>query len=163
LVTALYAGSFDPVTNGHLDIARRAAGIFEHLIVGVAQDTPKNLLFSTEERVAFFREAIDDLDNVKVITYSGLTVEFARKLGASVLVRSMRAVTDFHDEFDQALMNRKMAPEIESVFLMGALENLFISGTRIRELAALGRDVSDLVPNHVARALKKKFAGQPQE
>ncbi len=158
--TAVFAGSFDPVTNGHLDVARRAAALFDRLVVGVAESTPKALLFDTEERVALFREAIHEHNHVEVMSYRGLTVEFARKVGASVLIRSMRAVTDFYDEFDQALMNRKMAPEIESVFLMSQLDNLFISGTRIRELAGLGRDVSDLVPPHVAAALRRKL-GDP--
>ena len=145
------------MTNGHLDIARRAADLFDRLVIAVAESTPKNVLFTTEERVALFRDAISNYDHVEVMPYRGLTVEFARKVGASVLIRSMRAVTDFYDEFDQALMNRKMAPEIESVFLMSQIENLFISGTRIRELAALGRDVSDLVPAHVAVALRQKL------
>jgi pantetheine-phosphate adenylyltransferase len=157
--TALFPGSFDPVTNGHLDVARRAAALFDRLVIAVAESTPKNVLFTTDERVALFREAVRDYEHVEVLPYRGLTIEFARTVGASVLIRSMRAVTDFYDEFDQALMNRKMAPEIESVFLMSQLENLFISGTRIRELATLGRDVSDLVPAHVAAALQQKLGG----
>jgi pantetheine-phosphate adenylyltransferase len=160
--TAFFAGRFDPVTNGHLDIARRAADLFENLVIGVEQTGnratgPSRPLFDTEERVALFKEAIKDRKNVTVQPYSGLTVDFARKQGATVLIRSMRGNTDFEAEFDMALMNRKMAPEIESVYLISRLEYLFISGTRIREVAGLGYDVSDFVPAHVAEALKKKL------
>jgi pantetheine-phosphate adenylyltransferase len=162
MTTALFAGRFDPVTNGHLDIVRRAAELFEQIVVGVEQsgnraDGGPTTLFDTEERVGFFREATRDLENVTIMAYSGLTVEFARSQGAKVLIRSMRGTTDFESEFDMALMNRKMAPEIESIYMISHLENLFISGTRIREVAALGYDVSDFVPAHVARALKRKF------
>ena len=163
--TALFVGRFDPVTLGHLDIARRAADLFDGLIVGVEQTGNRaqggpGTLFDTEERVAMFREAIKDRSNVTVMPYRGLTVEFARTHGATALIRSMRGNTDFDYEFDMALMNRKMAPEIESVYLMSQLENLFISGSRIRELASLGRDVSDLVPAHVAAALHEKLDGR---
>jgi pantetheine-phosphate adenylyltransferase len=163
LTIALFAGRFDPVTNGHLDIARRAAGLFDQLVIGVeesgnrASDGPRTL-FDTDERVAFFREAISEHENVVVLPYTGLTVKFARSQNATVLIRSVRGGTDFDYEFDMALMNRKMAPEIESVYLTARLEYLFISGTRIREVASLGYDVSDLVPPHVAVALKRKFA-----
>ena len=155
MTTALFAGRFDPVTNGHLDTARRAASLFDQLVVAVA-DT-KTAMFSTEERVNLFAEAIEDRKNVEVVPYSGLTVEFARSQGATVLIRSMRGATDFNNEFDMALMNRTMAPEIESVYLIARLEHLFISGTRIREVAGLGYDVTDLVPANVAAALKLKF------
>jgi pantetheine-phosphate adenylyltransferase len=162
MTTALFAGRFDPVTNGHLDIVRRAAELFDQIVVGVEQsgnrsaDGPSTL-FDTDERVGFFREAIRDLENVSVVPYSGLTVAFARSQNATVLIRSMRGTTDFESEFDMALMNRKMAPEIESIYMISHLENLFISGTRIREVAALGYDVSDFVPAPVASALKRKF------
>jgi len=162
LTTALFAGRFDPVTNGHLDIARRAAGLFDGLVVGVelsgnrANDGPTTL-FDTEERVAMFREAIRDRENVQVLPYSGLTVNFAREQSATVLIRSVRGGTDFDYEFDMSLMNRKMAPEIESVYMTARLEHLYISGSRIREVARLGYDVSDLVPRHVAEALRRRF------
>jgi len=155
LAVAFFAGRFDPVTNGHLDIAKRAAVLFDNLVVGVADS--KSTLFSTEERVALFAEAIKDKTNVKVTSYRGLTVDFARSQGATVLIRSMRGTTDFVTEFDMALMNRQMAPEIESVYLISRLEYLYISGTRIREVASLGYDVSDLVPAHVVVALKNKL------
>ena len=153
----MFPGRFDPVTNGHRDIARRTAKMFDRVLVAVA-DLKRNYLFSTEERVELLREAVADMPNVEVTSFSGLMVDFARKQGASVVVRSMRAVTDFEAEFDMALMNKKMAPEIESLFMMASLEHLFISGTRIREVSALGYDVSDLVPPHVWSALKKKYA-----
>jgi pantetheine-phosphate adenylyltransferase len=152
---AIFAGRFDPVTNGHRDIARRAAKLFESVIVGVAD--LQHSLFTTEERVALFEEAVKDYSNITVKSYSGLTVDFAKAEGATVLVRSMRAVTDFEAEFDMALMNKKMAPGIESIYMMASLEHLFISGTRIREVSALGYDVTDLVPPHVSRALRAKY------
>jgi pantetheine-phosphate adenylyltransferase len=153
----MFPGRFDPVTNGHRDIARRAAKLFDRVIVAVA-DLKQNYLFSTDERVALIQEAVRDCTNIEVMSYSGLTVDFARERGATVMVRSMRAVTDFEAEFDMALMNKKMQPGIESVYLMASLEHLFISGTRIREVSALGYDVSDLVPPHVSVALNKKYA-----
>ena len=157
MAIAMFPGRFDPVTNGHRDIARRSARMFDRLIVAVA-DLKSNYLFTTEERVALLKEAVADYPNIEVVSYYGLTVDFARQLGATVLVRSMRAVTDFEAEFDMALMNKKMAPGIESVYMMASLEHLFISGTRIREVSALGYDVSDLVPPHVWTALQNKYA-----
>ena len=157
MTIAMFPGRFDPVTNGHRDIARRAARMFEQVIVAVT-DLKTNCLFNTQERVALLRDAVADMPNVQVKSYSGLTVEFARLEGATVMVRSMRALTDFEAEFDMALMNKKMAPGIESVYLMASLEHLFIRGTRIREVSALGYDVSDLVPPHVWVALQKKYA-----
>lgn len=155
-VVAIYPGRFDPVTNGHRDIARRASRLFDKVIVAPA-DLKQNYLFTTDERVTMFREAVADCPNIEVKSFTGLTVEFARDQGATVMVRSMRAVTDFEAEFDMALMNKKMAPGIESIYMMASLEHLFISGTRIREVSALGYDVSDLVPPHVWKALQAKF------
>ena len=156
LTIAMFPGRFDPVTNGHRDIARRAAKMFDRLIVAVAE-LKSNYLFTTDERVAMLKEAIADIPHAEVMSYSGLTVEFAKAQGATVMVRSMRAVTDFEAEFDMALMNKKMAPQIESVYMMASLEHLFISGTRIREVSGLGYDVSDLVPPHVWKALQAKY------
>jgi len=153
---AMYPGRFDPVTNGHRDIARRAAKMFDRVIIAVA-DLKQNYLFTTDERVALLREAMADIPHVEVKRYSGLTVQFALDEGVSVMVRSMRAVTDFEAEFDMALMNKKMAPGIESIYMMANLEYLFISGSRIREVSALGYDVSDLVPPHVWKALQEKY------
>jgi pantetheine-phosphate adenylyltransferase len=156
LAVAFFPGRFDPVTNGHLDIAKRAAELFDTVVVGVADS--KSTLFTTDERVEMFTEAISDKSNVTVTAYRGLTVDFARSKGATVIIRSMRGTTDFVTEFDMALMNRQMAPEIESVYLISRLEYLYISGTRIREVASLGYDVSGLVPAHVRAALKRKLS-----
>jgi pantetheine-phosphate adenylyltransferase len=156
VTVALFPGRFDPVTNGHRDIAKRAARLFDRVIVAPVE-LKQNYLFTADERVELIRRALADIPNVDVQAYAGLTVEFARQVGATVVVRAMRAVTDFEAEFDMALMNKKMAPEVESIYLMASLEHLFISGTRIREVSALGYDVSDLVPAHVFEALQKKF------
>ncbi len=154
----MYPGRFDPVTLGHVDIVRRAAAVFDEVVVSVAES--QSSLFSTEQRVALFTEAVAGIPNVRVRAHSGLPVDAAREEGAHVLVRGLRAVTDFTAEFDMALMNREMAPEVESVYRMTAVEHLFISASRIRELAGFGRDVSEHVPDCVARALREKF-GRP--
>ncbi|MDE2641026.1 MAG: pantetheine-phosphate adenylyltransferase [Chloroflexota bacterium] len=153
---AVYPGGFDPVTNGHLDIVARAATLFDQVIVAV-YPRGANDLFSLEERVAMFAEATAGMPNVRVEGFSGLVVSYARSVGATVLVRGMRAVTDFEAELDMALMNKKMAPEVESVYLITSLEHLFISASRIREIASLGHSVTDLVPPNVARALAERF------
>ena len=156
MTTALFPGRFDPVTNGHVDIVMRAARLFDNVVVGI-YELQSGTLFSTEERVDLFAKAIEAYPNVRVKSYTGLTVEFARAESAQVLVRGIRAVTGFEYEFDQALMNKRMAPELESMYLMSSLEHLFISGTRIREVARLGYDVTNLVPAQVAEALKQKL------
>ncbi len=156
MTVAMYAGTFDPVTNGHMDIVRRAVAIYDEVVVSVAHS--RSALFSTEERIALFTQAVQGLDHVRVGSHSGLTVEAAHEQGADVLVRGLRALTDFTYEFDMALMNRKMAPEIEATFLMTSIEHLYVSASRVRELASFGRDVCDLVPPGVAEALQKKLA-----
>jgi len=154
--TAIYPGRFDPVTNGHLDIATRAAALWDQVVIAV-YDQEEGNLFPTEVRVHLFQEAVRELANIRVKPFRGLVVDFARRERATVLVRGIRAVTDFEAEFDMALMNKKVAPEVESVFLMASLEHLFVSGRRIREVASLGYDVSELVPAHVSKALRQKF------
>ena len=154
MTSAIYAGRFDPVTNGHLNLIHRAAALFEELIVGVAAVSP---IFSLEERLEFMLHATSGLTNVHVQAYEGLTVDFARDVGAAVMVRGIRGVNDFETEFDMALMNKRMAPAIESVYLMTSLEHLYVSASRIREVASLGFDVSELVPSHVAAALRTKY------
>jgi pantetheine-phosphate adenylyltransferase len=156
LAIAVYPGRFDPVTNGHLDITQRAAAMFERVVVAV-YDVP-DAVFPIEERVMMFEEAVKGLSNVTIKSFHGLVVTFALQEKANVLVRGIRAFTDFEAEFDMALMNKKMAPELESVYLMASLEHLFVSGRRIREVASLGYDAGDLVPPHVAVALRRKFA-----
>ncbi len=157
MVVAVFPGRFDPVTNGHVDIVSRASRLFDRLVVAVV-DLPSGSLFTTEERLALFGKAVEGFSNVTVKPYKGLTVGFAQQEGAGVVVRGIRAVTGFEAEFDMALMNKRMAPEIESIYLMSSLEHLFISGSRIREVASLGYDVTNLVPRHVAEALRAKFA-----
>ncbi len=156
MTVALYAGRFDPVTNGHLDIVQRAATIFDAVVIGVAES--RSATFSLEERMELVQGAVQDagLSNVRVTSIAGLTVDEARAQGAQVIVRGLRA-GDFTYEFDMALMNRRMAPDIESVYLMTALEHLFVSATRIRELASFGRDVSEFVPPSVNRAILDRF------
>ncbi len=156
MTTALYAGSFDPVTNGHVDIATRASRLFDKVYVGVFATPAKNLTFTTEERVALAADAVAHLGNVEVVTYSNLTVEFARSINATVLVRGLRMVGDFEWEIQVAMVNKKMAQEIESVCFMASQEYQFLSSRMIREVAALGGDVSCFVPRNVAEALKRK-------
>jgi pantetheine-phosphate adenylyltransferase len=156
LTVAIYPGTFDPVTNGHLDIAVRTARIFERLIIGVYDIPNKHLLFNTEERVDLIRRAITDLHNVRVEAFNGLTVDFARKVGAQVMVRGLRMSADFEREFDMAMMNKKLAPELELVCLMSRLEYQFISSSLLKEAASLGGCINELVPGHVAEALREK-------
>jgi pantetheine-phosphate adenylyltransferase len=156
LTTALFPGRFDPVTNGHRDIALRAARLFDRVIVAPVE-LKQNFLFSTEERADLLRQTFADIKTIEIRAFAGLTVDFAKEVGATVIVRAMRAVTDFEAEFDMALMNKKMAPGVESIYLMTSLDYLYVSGTRIREVSALGYDVSDLVPAHVFAALQKKY------
>jgi pantetheine-phosphate adenylyltransferase len=154
---AVYPGGFDPVTNGHLDLVKRSAQLFDRVIVAVVQARGRDTMFEFEERVELFREAVADMPTVQVEGYTGLTVEFARQKGAVAMVRGIRAVSDFETEFSQALMNRKMAPEVESVYLMTGQEFLYVSASRIREVSRLGYDVADLVPAHVRTAIRKKL------
>jgi pantetheine-phosphate adenylyltransferase len=153
---AVYPGGFDPVTNGHLDLITRTTHLFDRIVVAVVKGRDKGSFFTWEERVELVREAVQDLPTVEVEVFDELTVEFAKRKGAVAVVRGIRAVSDFEAEFDQALMNKKMAPHLESVFLMANQEHLFISATRIREVSRLGYDVADLVPAHVRTALRKK-------
>ena len=153
---AVYPGGFDPVTNGHLDLITRTTHLFDRIVVAVVKGRDKGSFFTWEERVELVREAVRDLPTVEVEVFDELTVEFAKRKGAVAVVRGIRAVSDFEAEFDQALMNKKMAPHLESVFLMANQEHLFISATRIREVSRLGYDVADLVPAHVRTALRKK-------
>jgi pantetheine-phosphate adenylyltransferase len=160
LVAAVYPGRFDPVTLGHVDIAQRASTLFDRVVVAVYDLPPSGCLFTTEQRVAFFADAVKHIQHVEVKPFTGLIVDFARQVAAKALVRGIRAVTDFEAEFDMALMNSKMAPEIDSVYLMASLEHLFVSGHRIREVASMGYDVGELVPPRVAVALREKFGGK---
>jgi pantetheine-phosphate adenylyltransferase len=155
---AVYPGSFDPPTNGHLDIARRAARLFDIVIVAVYATPAKNLLFSVDERVALWQEVIEieRLTNVRVEKYTGLTVDFVQSVGGKAIIKGLRSPNDFEAEFQQGLMNRKLAPEIETVCLLTNLEQLFISSSLLKEVASLGGDVTGMVPSTVMRALQRK-------
>ena len=157
MIIALYPGSFDPVTNGHLDVATRASKLFDRLIVGVYDIPMKHLLFSAEERVELMKKAVAPLPNVSVDSYGGLTVEYARRIGAKVVVRGLRMGSDFEREFEMALMSKKLAPELEFIFLMTKLEYEFVSASMIKEIMELGGCIDDLVPKHVIPALLKKL------
>ncbi|HEX9036004.1 MAG TPA: pantetheine-phosphate adenylyltransferase [Ktedonobacterales bacterium] len=161
-VIAVYPGTFDPVHNGHLDIARRAAHLVDELVVAVYATPNKTLLFSTEERVALWRETIAEagLTNVRVEPFEGLVVEFARAVGAKAIVRGLRAVTDFELEFQQALMNRNLAPEIETLMIVTALRQLFVSASLLKEVARLHGDLNGIVTPRVADAIYAKL-GMP--
>jgi pantetheine-phosphate adenylyltransferase len=157
LTIAIYPGSFDPVTNGHLDIANRAAALFDELIIGVYDRPQKHLMFSTAERVNLVKKAVVRLRNVRVEAYDELTVDFARRVKAKVMVRGLRMTSDFEREFEMAMMNKKLNREIELVCLMTSLEFQFLSSSLLKEACELGGDISTLVPRHVAIALKKKL------
>jgi pantetheine-phosphate adenylyltransferase len=154
---AIYPGTFDPVHSGHIDIAMRAAGLFEHLIVAIYDRPLKSLLFNTQERKAMIEEALGHIPNVSVAMYNQLTVDFARQVGAQAIVRGLRVISDFELEFQMALTNKKLAPDIEFVCLMTSHQYAFISASTVKEIAMLGGCVDGMVPSHVADALQAKF------
>jgi len=155
---AVYPGSFDPVTNGHLDVIQRAAAMFDRLIVAIAHHTEKTPMFTVRERIALARMATRNLRNVTVEDFGGLLVNYARRKKATVVVRGLRAVSDFEFEFQMALVNRKLGPQIETIFLVPKDEYIFISSRLVKEIAQLGGDVSDFVPRNVEKALRHKLA-----
>ena len=154
---AIYAGTFDPMTLGHLDVVERAARIFPELIVAVTAVTGKNTLFSQEERVELVGKSVAGLHNVTVTLFDGLLVEYARKQGVGVLIRGLRAFSDFEYEFQMALTNRRLAPDIETLFLMPKQDYSFLSSTNVKQVASLGGDVSEFVPAAVLAALTRKL------
>ena len=156
MTIAIYPGSFDPITNGHLDIITRAAKLFEKLIIGVYDIPDKHLLFTAEERVEMVRQATANLPNVEAKAFTRLAVDFAKEVKAQVIVRGLRMSADFEREFDLAMMNKKLSPETELVCLMSDLKYQFLSSSLLKEAASLGGIVDDLVPKHVAVALRKK-------
>ena len=158
MVKALYPGSFDPVTVGHLDITARAAKLFDEVIVGVYDTPSKSLLFTTDERLELFEQACGHLSNVRVVKYSGLTVRFALDIGAGVVVRGLRSGYDFEYEFEMAFMNSKLEPEVDLVCFMTSQDYVFVSASLLKEVAKLGGDIREMVPPNVAEALYQKFA-----
>lgn len=154
---ALYAGSFDPITNGHADLIRRSLRFVDRLVVGVAVNISKQPLFSTEERIALIRAALDDDPRVEVRSFSGLVVEFARAAGAQIVLRGLRAVADFEYEYQMALMNRHLAPTLETMFMVPSLEVSYVSSSLVREVARFGGDIDALVHPAVAKALRGKY------
>lgn len=160
---ALFPGTFDPLTNGHVDIATRAARLFDHVVLGVFdhQYGRKQVLFSVDERVELARASLAAIRNVTVGAYNGLTVDYARSIGAQVIVRGLRAVTDFEQEFPLAFMNRQLFSDVETIWLITALQYTFVSSSLLKEVAAFGANVEDLVPTPVAAALTRKLAPSP--
>lgn len=156
-VKAVYPGTFDPPTKGHLDVIQRGARLFDHLIVAVAVNTEKRPLFSKEERIEMLRRLTTNIKNVSITSFSGLTVEFCRKKNAKVILRGIRTFSDFEYEFQMALTNRALAPEIETLFLMPSEEYSYLSSSMVKEAVALGGDLSRFVPDVVLKCLKRKL------
>jgi|UniRef100_A0A7C3SK18 pantetheine-phosphate adenylyltransferase len=154
---AVYPGTFDPITNGHLDLVRRALRIFDHIIVAVAENPGKKPLFTVEERLEMIRIALKGTPNVTIDTFGGLLVEYVKSRNARVVLRGLRAVTDFEYEFQMAMMNRRLEPEIETVFLMTGLRWVFLSSRIIKEAAVHGGNIEGMVPEFVHQKLKEKF------
>jgi pantetheine-phosphate adenylyltransferase len=154
---ALIPASFDPVTNGHLDIIHRSRSIFERLVVAAAVNVEKGGTFTAEERIELLEAATAGLTGIEVTSFTGLTTDFARSIGANVIIRGVRAMSDFEYEFEMALMNKHLYPEIETVFMMASQEYLYVSSSRLKELVQFGRDVSEFVPPAVAQRLKERL------
>ena len=156
MTVSVYAGTFDPITRGHEDILQRAAAMFDKLIVAVFDTPAKTLLFSTQERLELMRKTVEHIPNVEVASYTGLTVSFAHQIGATAMIRGLRSITDLDYEVAMVMMNRKLDPNIDTVFLYTSQEYQFVSSTLIKEVAQYGGDIADLVPHHIAVALREK-------
>ena len=155
--TAIYPGTFDPVTYGHIDLIKRASKIFDKVIVAVAHNKSKGVFFSVEERVAMLRDAVKGIPNIIIDDFNSLVVEYAKKRGSSVMIRGLRMISDFEYEFQMALTNRKLAGDIETIFMMPHEDYSYVSSKLIKEAAALGADVSEFIPRKAAAALKEKM------
>lgn len=160
MIKAVYPGSFDPVTYGHLDIIERASRVVDEVIVAVLINSSKKPLFTLEERVGMLKKSAEAFPNVKIETFQGLTVDFARSAGAKVMIRGLRAVSDFESEMQIAQTNHSLDPEIDTMFFTTSLEYAFLSSTIVREVASYGSDVSKMVPEHVGEMLRKKYSPQ---
>ena len=158
MAKAVYPGTFDPVHKGHVDVAKRAAKLFDHLVVGVYDSPPKSLMFTTDERASMFADSVKETTNVEVRAFSGLAVDFARTVGAGFILRGLRAGLDFEVEFEMAHMWRSLAPDVDVVCVMSALDHQFMRSSRIKEVARLGGDVHGLVPSGVADLLRQKLS-----
>lgn len=158
MLRAIYPGSFDPVTLGHMDIIRRSSNIVDELIVGVLNNNAKTPLFSVEERVRMLKEATKELENVRVIPFEGLLIDFVRKMDAKLVIRGLRAITDFEYELQMAQTNRVLAPDIDTMFLTTSLEYAYLSSTTVKEVAAFGGDISKFVPEFVVNEVYRKFS-----
>lgn len=154
---AVYAGSFDPITNGHIDVLERALEIFDYIIIAVGTSTEKKTLFSLKERISMIKDSTENMKNIEVCAFSGLLVDYLDKKNVKFILRGLRALSDFEAEFQSAVTNRKLNPEIDSVFVMTSAEYFFLSSSLVKEIASLKGDVSDFVPDNVESALKKKF------
>lgn len=159
---AVCPGSFDPVTVGHLDIIRRAAGMFSELIVVVMVNHKKKYSFTPDERVALIKSATGDLPNVKVEYYDGLLADFARQKGAGVIIKGLRAMSDFEYEFQMALANKKLNPEVETVFLTTAAENMYLSSSMVKQIASMGGDIKDFVPEQIKKDITERLYGKDE-
>ncbi len=157
MLRAIYPGSFDPVTYGHLDIIRRSSKLVDELIVGVLCNKAKMPLFSVEERVKMLKEVTKDLDNIRIVPFDGLLVEFASRMNAGLVIRGLRAITDFEYELQMSQTNQKLDPNIETMFLTTSIEYSYLSSTTVREIAAFGGDLTQFVPEAVALELEKKM------
>ena len=156
-VKALYPGTFDPPTNGHVDLIQRGSKLFDHLTVAILVNPVKNPLFTVDERVEMLREATKPLGNVSVATFDGLMVAFAQKVGASAVLRGIRAISDYEGEFQMALMNRRLAPDVETVFLQPAGRYSFVSSRMVKEVFSFGGDITGLVPTNVLKKLRARI------